>query len=304
MILVTGGTGFVGREIVKQLLSDGHQVRVLARNPKRAHTIFHAHDCEIFEGDILDKDSLSAAVSGVKAIIHLVGIISEGVHDDAFEKIHVEGTRNVIEAAANGQVKRYLHMSAAGTRPHAVSRYHKTKWAAEELVRASNLQWTIFRPSLIYGQQDLFTTTIARAAKASRGVLPCPFGGETMLQPVAVSAVATAFIRSLANELSLGKTYDLCGEPLTLKEIFIEICRANDIHQPKIISVPGEIVKPLAYFSDILLPSSPLSYDQALMLEEDQHGDNRPAVRDLGFDPGDFVEIINHKPDQVELALA
>lgn len=302
MILVTGGTGFVGREIVKQLLQDGHSVRILARAPKRAHTLFHACNCEIVGGDILDPHSLTAAMRDVKAVVHLVGIINEGF-GESFAQTHVEGTRNVLEAAVSAKVKRFLHMSAAGTRPHAVSRYHQTKFAAEQLVRESGLQWTIFRPSLIYGRQDLFTATIVKIAKLGRGLLPCPFAGETILQPVAVSAVARAFGRALANEQALEKTYDLCGEPLTMKQILTEICLANDI-KPRLLPLPAEIIKPLAYLADILLPLTPLSYDQALMLEEDQHGDANDAVRDLGFSPGDFVETINHKPSQVELALA
>jgi NADH dehydrogenase len=302
MILVTGGTGFVGREIVKQLLQDGHAVRVLARTPKRAYTAFHAYDCEIAEGDVLDKKSLAHAMRGIKAVVHLVGIIREGFRE-TFAQTHVEGTRNVIAAAGAARVKRYLHMSAAGTRPHAVSHYHQTKYAAEQLVRESDLQCTIFRPSLIYGKNDLFTNTIAQAAKLSRGIVPCPFDGETVLQPVAVGDVATAFCRALANEQALGKTYDLCGAPLTLKEILTEICRANDI-KPRLLPIPGNIIKPLAYFADILLPLSPFSYDQAVMLEEDQHGDSSLAAQDLGFAPGDFVETINRQPSQIELALA
>jgi len=292
----------VGREVVKQLLQDGHSVRVLARTPKRAYTAFHAYNCEIVEGDILDKKSLAHAMRGVKAVVHLVGIIREGFRE-TFEHTHVDGTRNVIAAAEAAGVKRYLHMSAIGTRPHAVSRYHQTKWAAEQLVRESHLQWTIFRPSLIYGKDDLFTNTIEQAAKLSRGIMPMPFDGETVLQPVAVADIARAFANALANEQALGKVYDLCGEPLTLNEIVTEICRAHEI-KPRLIPVPGDIFKTLAYFAGVFLPVTPLSYDQAVMLEEDHHGDNSAAVRDLGFGASDFVETLNRKPSQVELALA
>ncbi|MDR0533266.1 MAG: NAD(P)H-binding protein [Verrucomicrobiales bacterium] len=302
MILVTGGAGFVGREVVKQLLQDGHSVRVLARTPKRAYTAFHAYDCEIAEGDILDKKSLAHAMRGVKAVVHLVGIIREGFRE-TFEQTHVEGTRNVIAAAEAAGIKRYLHMSAIGTRPHAVARYHQTKWAAEQLVRESRLQWTIFHPSLIYGKDDLFTHSIEQAAKLGRGIMPVPFNGETILQPVAVGDVARAFANALANEQALGKAYDLCGEPLTLNEIVSEICRANEL-KPRLIPVPGEIVKTLAYFAGIMLPVTPLSYDQALMLEENHHGDSSAAEQDLGFSASDFVETLNRKPSQVELALA
>src|SRR5262249_17805837 len=148
-VLVTGATGFVGTEIVKQLRLAGYPVRILARTrPADLHLEFQ-------RANITKADSLAGACTGIDAIIHLVGIISE-VGEQTFGRVHTEGTKNLVAAAQHAGVRRFVHMSALGTRSGAVSRYHRSKWAAEEAVRASKLDYTIFRPSLIYGPGDHF----------------------------------------------------------------------------------------------------------------------------------------------------
>src|SRR5271154_4506774 len=134
MILVTGGTGFVGHEVVGELLALGYRVRLLARHPERADSFAHHPRVELVQGDALRPDTLPAAMAG--------------------EQAHTEATRNVLAAAKQAGVTRWVQMSAIGTRPFARSRYHLTKWEAEELVRQSGLDWTIFRPSLIYGHDE------------------------------------------------------------------------------------------------------------------------------------------------------
>ena len=158
----------------------------------------------------------------MEAVIHLVGIISE-VGESTFENVHQRGTRNILAAAQQAGVRRFVHMSALGTRPNAASRYHQTKWAAEELVRHSGLDFTIFRPSLIYGPQDQFINLFARIIRLSP-VVPLLGSPRARFQPVSVEAVAAAFVRSLGEPKSSGQTYDLCGpEALTLSEIVDQI---------------------------------------------------------------------------------
>src|SRR5688572_28705068 len=134
-VLLTGGTGFVGGEIARQLHLAGHDVRALVRNPgtRAARELTSRSGADLVAGDIL-QPSLAAAMSGIGAVIHLVGIISE-VGRNTFENIHARGTECVVSAARQAGVKRFVHMSALGTRPQAVSRYHQSKWAAEEIVR-------------------------------------------------------------------------------------------------------------------------------------------------------------------------
>ncbi|MHB1310191.1 MAG: NAD(P)H-binding protein, partial [Limisphaerales bacterium] len=185
-VLVTGGTGFVGREILRQLAPLGHRVRLLVRTPdsKRIRALGLAGSIPMFAGDVLEPGSLAPAMAGVDAVIHLVGIISE-VGRNTFENAHTQATRNVVQAAGEASVGRFIHMSALGTRPEARARYHQTKWAAEEQVRASRLAWTILRPSLVYGREDHFVNLFAAMSQWSPA-LPVMGSGQGLLQPVSV----------------------------------------------------------------------------------------------------------------------
>lgn len=166
-VFVTGGTGFVGQEIVRQLYAAGHQARLLVRNriSPVVTEIAAQYPVEILEGNVLNATSLPRAMHGSDAVIHLVGIISE-IGEQTFESVHTRATENVIRACVIAGVKRLVHMSALGTRDDAVARYHRTKWAAEQAVSESVLHWTIFRPSLIYGPEDQFVNVFARMAKS------------------------------------------------------------------------------------------------------------------------------------------
>ena len=219
MILVSGGTGFVGREVVRELVALGNPVRVLARDPEKARNALGptGNRVELVRGDALKPETLPAALVGVQAVIHLIGIIAETSHA-TYEQGHVEATRNLLAAAKEAGVTRWIQMSAIGTRPHASSRYHRTKWQAEELVRQSGLDWTIFRPSLVYGYDEH-----DRLLNLLRLVLSFPFdalqlyslplidGGRPSIQPVSVREVAHCFARSPAKEVAIGQTYDLVG---------------------------------------------------------------------------------------------
>ncbi|NBS88049.1 MAG: NAD-dependent epimerase/dehydratase family protein, partial [Verrucomicrobia bacterium] len=156
MIVVTGGTGFVGREICSALTSEGLSVRAVARTAP-SHL---PAGVEFFSGDITRPESLRTAFRGAKAVVHAVGIIREH-GDQSFERVHLQGTADVVAAARAAGIPRFLYLSALGTRPMAASRYHQTKWGAEEIVRHSGLGYTIFRPSLVYGKEDDFTTRLA-----------------------------------------------------------------------------------------------------------------------------------------------
>src|SRR5687767_13149578 len=127
-VLVTGGSGFVGSEIVEKLRQTGHRVRILARG-KRAFS-----SPNFIRGDILDSSSLDSALESISAVIHCVGIISE-FRQNTFQRIHIDGTANLMKAASAAGVRKFIYISALGTRHNARSRYHQSKWAAEEIVR-------------------------------------------------------------------------------------------------------------------------------------------------------------------------
>jgi NADH dehydrogenase len=216
MILVTGGTGFVGQEVVHALA--GQRVRVLARRPEAATRLFERQPgVEVVAGDVLKPETLPAAMSGVTAVIHLVGFIVE-TQRITYELGHVEATRHVLAAARAAGVTRWVQMSAAGTRPHARSRYHRTKWQAEELVRTSGLDWTILRPSLIYGydERDRLLNLLRLALSAPLDLLQAYSlalidGGAPLIQPVSVREVARCFALAPVKREAIGRTLDLVG---------------------------------------------------------------------------------------------
>jgi NADH dehydrogenase len=228
MIFVTGGTGFVGQEVVRELLGLGYRVRLLVRDPRCAAALANHPQVELFQGDALCPETLVGAMAGVKAVIHLIGIIAE-TSAVSFELGHVEATRHVLAAAKAADVTRWMQMSAAGTRPEASSRYHRTKWEAEELVRQSGLDWTIFRPSLIYGSDErdrLFNVLRLALTWPPLYSFPLLDGGTPLVQPVSVREVARCFALAVSKEASLGRTYDLVGPvPFSWREMVFKIAR-------------------------------------------------------------------------------
>src|SRR6266478_5840040 len=263
-IFITGGTGFVGREIVRQLHEEGRTIRLLVRNPdsERVQEIISRYHVEVHAGN------------------HLVGIIGE-IGENTFENIHTVGTQNILAATREAGIERFVHMSALGVRPASVSRYHQSKWAAEEEVRQSDLDYTIFRPSLIYGPDDQFVNLFARISRFCP-ILPILADDRFHFQPVAVETVATAFMRSVAEPKSISETYDLCGpEALTLSQIVDEICAVLGRKRLK-LRLPLAVTRGQAAFLEFIFPRlfrkpALLNPDQLIMLHEDNLGNPQPA---------------------------
>jgi NADH dehydrogenase len=224
-------------------------------------------------------------MAGCDAVIHLVGIIREQRAENVtFERVHTEGTRHVLEAAKAAGIRRYLHMSALGTRRGAASRYHRTKWAAEEAVRASELEWTIFRPSIIYGRGDGFVTLLASMIRRLPAV-PVIGSGRQRLQPVPVEQVASGFVGALELPATAGQTYEVGGpEAVTMVELLDLIGRALGRRRVLKVHVPLGAMTPLARLLHPL-PGFPVTPDQLLMLGEDSVCDPRPFFDTFAIQP-------------------
>ncbi len=298
-ILVTGGTGFVGREIVRQLRISGHRSFLLVRDAESRTTkeVAFRHGAKLRAGNILDPASLRSACAGVDAIIHLVGIISE-LGAQNFENVHARGTRNMVFAAQNAGIRRFLHMSALGTLSDARSRYHQSKWKAEEQVRRSGLAWTIFRPSIIYGPGDGFVGLFAKMIRFSP-VVPVIGRGRTRFQPVPVRSVGLAFVKALSEPRAIGETYDLCGgETLTFNAMVDQIMAVMQKRRFR-LHIPFGIARCQAAFLEVTFPwllhkAPPLNRDQLIMLQEDNLGNGSRANELFGLKPVSFRDGIGY----------
>lgn len=288
-IFVTGGTGFVGKAVVRALQAHGFVVRCLVRLGSEPHLRgFEA--IERVPGNVLIPKGLADSIEGCAAVIHLVGIIREhpgrGV---TFERAHTVATANMVEAALAAGVRRYLQMSALGTRPDARSRYHQTKWEAEEAVRQSGLQWTIFRPSVIYGPGDGFVTMLARLMRRLP-VVPVIGNGAYRLQPVAVEQAAEAFARALTRDATIGQTYEVGGpRAYPFIEILDLIGRALGKQKVRKVYQPLGVMRPLVACLE-RLPFFPLTSDQLRMLEEDNVCDPEPFFKTFELTPIEFPD--------------
>jgi NADH dehydrogenase len=283
-VFVTGGTGFVGKAVVRALLAHGFLVRCLVR-PGSESDLKGFESIDRVPGDVMNADGLAPSMEGCSAVVHLVGIIRERrARGVTFERLHTEATRNMLAVARAAGIKRYAHMSALGTRPGARARYHRTKWEAEEAVRASNLDWTIFRPSIIFGRGDAFVSTLARAVQRLP-VMPVLGDGRYRLQPVPVEQVAEGFARALRAPRSVGQTYEVAGPtPYAFVDLLDEIGRAVGRPRVRKMHVPLAPVRGLTRALD-WLPFYPLSSDQLVMLEEESVTDPSRFFAELGLEP-------------------
>ena len=287
-VLITGASGFVGQAVSRAVVGRGHAVRGMTRRPPARPL-----PGEWVAGSVSSVDDLRRAMAGCDAVIHLVGIIGE-VGDQTFDRVHREGTRRVVEACSASGIRRLIHMSALGTRSGAVSGYHRSKWAAEEIVRDSGLDWTVFRPSVIYGPGDGFVNLFVRIGRWSP-VVPVIGRGDALLQPVPVEAVAGAFAAALDCPAAVRRTYDLCGpEPMTLAAI-LRVLHEVTRRRRWLVRVPTAVARVQAALLERIFPvflrcAAPLTQDQITMLEEDNVGDPSPAERELGVRPVPFRE--------------
>ncbi len=287
MILVTGGTGFVGSHLIRRLRKDDIPVRAVVRNPDRAQALKDL-GVEVVRGDVSDKTSLEKAAMGCERVVHLVGIIQE-TSAATFKLIHVDGTRNLLEAAKKADVRQFFYQSALGTRPGAMSAYHKTKWEAEELVRASGISYTVLRPSLIYGPGDQFTIRLSEMIRLSP-VLPVIGSGKSRIQPIFIDDVVTCIAKAVSSDCCLNEIYEIGGpEQLTYEEVTVAIAEVLGVKRPT-VHMPLFFMKTMARVLEAVLPKPPVTTDQLIMLQEDNVCTMHDIRDAFGIEPIKFRE--------------
>lgn len=291
MILLTGSTGFVGRRIVQRLGSQDRQVKCLVR--KTSHTnVLPSVNVELCYGDVTDLGSLEPPLDGIDIIIHLVAIIHE-TRNVTFPRVNYQGTRNMVEAAQKAGVKRIIYMSNLGASSDPRFPFLYSKWQGEEEVRKSGIGYTIFRPSVIYGENDQFINTLAKIIRKTP-LVPVIGNGKTKFQPIFLEDVVSCVTIALDDPRTIGKTITLGGpEYLTYEEILDTIIQVLGLRRPK-VHIPVSMMRPLVWMMERLLPQPPVTSPQLAMLHQDNITDADVVQSFFGFQPARLRDKIGY----------
>ena len=263
-VLVTGGTGFVGPHVVHALRAREVPVRALVRDTARGSHLT-AWDVELAVGDVTDPASLRAAVEGVDAVVHLVAIIKGRPAD--FERVMAEGTRNVVAAAKEAGVRRFVLASALGLNERSKDAvpYFAAKWEMEKAVRESGLEHVIFRPSFVFGRDGGVLPTFVRLARFAP-VTPIVGPGTQRLQPIWVEDLAEYYALAISEPEAANRTFELGGpEAVSWNEFWERLKRVLGVRRPS-LHVPFAAMRLQATLTE-RLPGAPVTRDQLTMLE-------------------------------------
>lgn len=295
-VALFGGTGFVGSYIVKELINQGYTPKVLIR-PGSENKLVHPEKCEIVSGDIFNENSINEVINDVDATIYNIGIIRQfkrlGI---TYEKLHFQGAKNCIDIAKKNGVNKFILMSANGVKLNGTG-YQTFKFQAEKYLKASVLNWTIFQPSVIFGDSKGLMEFCSQLKKDMLnlpfpaplffdGILPLGAGNFSM-SPIHVTDVAKCFVASISNDKSNFQTYQLGGnKDYNWKEIIRIISKSYGKNK---WAVPAPVL-PIKLIALILdqFPWFPISRDQLTMLLEGNTCDSEKAYKDFQLQPKDF----------------
>lgn len=290
-IAVIGGSGFVGTEIVSRLAAAGHRVRVPSREWSRTQHLAPLPTVERLRLDVHQPAALRQLLNGCDIAINLVGILNEsGRNGQGFLHAHTELTRKIIDACVTEGVTKLVQMSALGADENGPSHYLRSKGLAETLVRASpeQLDWTLLRPSVIFGRGDSLLNRFASLLKLSGGLMPLA-RAEARFAPVWVTDVARAFELSLGGTLTRRQSFDLCGpQVMSLREL-VEFTGQQIGIRSKVIPLPDAMGRAQAALMDFI-PGKPFSTDNFDSLSVDNVCRD-PGMQRLGIQPTSLATI-------------
>jgi NADH dehydrogenase len=292
-ISVFGGTGFLGRRLVRRLAAEGAALRIAARHPDRARSVFAPADLDrvsLFRVDVRDRASVAAAVAGTDAVVNAVSAYVEKP-GATFESVHVQGAGTLAQEAAAAGVARLVLVSGIGADPESRSPYIRARGRGELAVRHAFPGATIVRPGAMFGPGDALFGTLADLVRLLP-VVPLIGGGRTRLQPVYVEDVAEAIVRILADRRTAGQTYELAGPGVyTLRELVGFALRLMDKRR-LLVPLPLAVAGIQARLFEFL-PSPPLTTSQVDLLRVDNLASGAlPGFRDLGIQPKPVEDIV------------
>jgi uncharacterized protein YbjT (DUF2867 family) len=294
-VLVTGASGFVGSYVVPTLIESGRHVAGLVRSREAGEKVLGrlgasaAASLELRTADVTDAASLPAALAGIDAVVHLVAIPRDRDGGASLRLVNTEGTRNLVAAMERAGVRRLVHLGALGVEDDPRLHYASSKARAEALVAASSLDWTIVRPSLMWGERDGFFNVIAGLVRMSPGVVPVPGDGGSRFQPLAVMDLARILALCLERPDTVSGTFDVGGpRTWTYREITREVVRAMGARRA-IVPMPLPLISLVAGSSERLGLPFPVATDQLRQLKLDNVTTPDSVERAFGFQPTDMA---------------
>jgi NADH dehydrogenase len=277
-ILVTGGTGFVGWQIVRAAVTAGHEVVSLSRGVQRGSHVYPVRNVHI---DLVRPDGLLEALAGVGGVVHAAGILREQRGQD-LERAHVGATANLVEACRRAGVGKIIHLSTLGVHAKAPEAYLRSKWEAERIIETCGLSYTIFRPSLVFGAGDRVVSQLLTVCRYSP-IIPLLGDTDARVQPIWVGDVATAALRALKDRSTDGAIYELGGpESMTIADVVETIKR--ETKRPAVpVKVPRFLSGPLVRLGEQLFDRPPVTEDQLALLSAGGTCDPNPAAVTFGL---------------------
>ncbi len=305
LVVVFGGSGFIGKHVVRALAKRGARIRVAMRRPHLGHELRVMGDVgqiQLVQANVRYPASIDAALEGADAVVNLVAVLNES-GKQSFEALHVEGARAVAEAAAKRGIKRLVHISALGAGATG-ARYARSKYAGERAVRDALPSATILRPSIVFGPGDHFFNRFGEMARnpwlyGMFGTVPLIGGGKTKFQPIFVGDVADAICAALETPASRGRVYELGGPNVYSFRELMDYIRTETERRVPLVSLPFFIAQPIGFllsWAFALLPfAPPITADQVTLLKRDNIvGADSAAgtIQDLGVTQLETVEAI------------
>ncbi|MAK64542.1 MAG: complex I NDUFA9 subunit family protein [Maricaulis sp.] len=298
IITVFGGSGFIGRHVVRALAKAGYRVRVASRRPHLAQDLRVmgvVGQVQLVQANLRVAASVERALDGASGVVNLVGILNE-TGRQTFTRLHAQGAKTVAEAAAAAGITHFVQMSAIGADPESASRYARTKAEGEAFVKAALPTATLLRPSIVFGTEDGFFNRFAGMARFAPA-LPLFGGGKTQFQPVFAGDVAQAVVAALQSPEAQGETYELGGPGVYS---FAELMRfiLDEIDRPRfLVPLPwqlGSVIAMMAELAAILPFVQPmLTQDQLTQLKSDNVvADGAKTLADLGIQPETVDAIV------------
>ena len=292
-ITVFGGSGFLGRQIVRRLAGDGAAVRVAVRHPERASFLTEVGTAGLIttmHADVWDEATVGPAVAGSDAVVNTVGHYVERGRA-TFEAIHGQGAMHVARASAMAGVRRLVHISGIGADPKSESQYVRARAIGERLVEEAFPGATILRPSVMFGPEDAFFNQLAALARVMP-ILPLFGTGDVELQPVDVGDVAEAVAKALAMEAARGKIHELGGPRTYTYKALLQLVLKELGRKRLLMPVPYFVWELLATLM-APLPNRPISRDQVVLMKRDNVvGPKASSFAELGLAPRSVEEIL------------